>query len=532
MLLAAALAAFGASLGSGFHFDDYAIFSDPALTSPGGWLHIWAPRQTRPLTYLTYWLNFRVGGTDALGYHALNLVLHLAAVWLAFECLRRMVPARVAWMATAIFAIHPLQAESVDYIWGRSMVLATVLCFASLLAWITGRPWISVACFAAALLAKEECAAFPLALVWLMRSRPSCMGDVDVAHALMRAASRLVGTLGGKPQKPPVSAGHPDESGRGAHECARHELRANRVRRGRACENSSWWPIGTMILLSLAAGLRVIWAAALTPGAQAGTRAGITPADYGLAQGVVILRYLRMLAIPWGFTIDPDIRVPPPWLGALAWAAILTLVVFAWRRRSLWGIWLIAGLVLLLPSSSVFPAADLAADRRMYLPLLAFAVAAAALLDRVPGRLVICAALLGISLFRTQVWRSDEALWREALAQAPEKVRPRIQLARAVAPPEALRLLDEARRLAPNDPAIATETGRTLLAAGNAAAALSEFGRALALDPHDADNYNNRGVALAALGQTDAARLDFERALALSPGLTSAAENLRRMGGR
>ena len=137
MLLAAALAAFGASLGSGFHFDDYAIFSDPALTSPGGWLHIWAPRQTRPLTYLTYWLNFRVGGTDALGYHALNLVLHLAAVWLAFECLRRMVPARVAWMATAIFAIHPLQAESVDYIWGRSMVLATVLCFASLLAWIT-----------------------------------------------------------------------------------------------------------------------------------------------------------------------------------------------------------------------------------------------------------------------------------------------------------------------------------------------------------------------------------------------------------
>jgi tetratricopeptide (TPR) repeat protein len=207
-------------------------------------------------------------------------------------------------------------------------------------------------------------------------------------------------------------------------------------------------------------------------------------------------------------------------------------LVFAWRRRSLWGIWLIAGLVLLLPSSSVFPAADLAADRRMYLPLLAFAVAAAALLDRVPGRLLICAALLGISLFRTEVWRSDEALWREALARAPEKVRPRIQLARAVAPPEALGLLDEARRLAPNDPAIATEAGRTLLAAGNAAAALSEFGRALALDPHDADNYNNRGVALAALGQTDAARLDFERALALSPGLTSAAENLRRMGGR
>ena len=47
LLLAAASIAFGASLGSGFHFDDYAIFSDPVLTSPWGWLQIWGWRQTR-----------------------------------------------------------------------------------------------------------------------------------------------------------------------------------------------------------------------------------------------------------------------------------------------------------------------------------------------------------------------------------------------------------------------------------------------------------------------------------------------------
>jgi len=479
VLLAAALAAFGASLGSGFHFDDYAIFSDPALTSPGGWLHIWGLRQTRPLTYLTYWLNYQTGGTDPLGYHLLNLALHVAAVWLAYECLRRLVPARVAWMAAAIFAIHPLQAESVDYIWGRSMVLATLLCCGSLLAWMCGRPWISVACFAAALLAKEECAAFPLVLVLL--------------------------------EWFPAQANPLPHKGR---------------------EHQRKWAIGGMLLLSLAAGLRVIWAAAVTPGAQAGARAGITPANYALAQGVVILRYLRLLVIPWGFTVDPDIRVPAWWLGAVAWAAILGLAVFAWRRGARWGLWLLAGLVLLVPRSSIFPAADLAADRRMYLPLLGFAAAAAILLERMPGRILVCAALLGISVFRTQIWRSDEALWREALAQAPRKVRPRIQLARTVSPPEALQLLDEARRLAPGDPAIAAETGKTLLSAGNAAAALSEFGRALALDPRDADNYNNRGVALAALGQYEAARLDFERALRISPGLSSAAENLRKMQGR
>jgi protein O-mannosyl-transferase len=474
--LGAALAAFGLSLGSGFHFDDYAIFSDPALTSPGGWLHIWGLRQTRPLTYLTYWLNYQAGGTNPLGYHAVNLLLHLAAVLLAYECLRRLLPARAAWLAAAIFAVHPLQAESVDYIWGRSMVLAAMLCFACLLAWTAGRPWLALACFAAALAAKEECAAFPLVLALLWR-------------------------LPGQ---------------------------ANRLPRQRRA-------VAAMLLLSLVAGVRVVWAAAVTPGAQASTQAGITPANYFLAQGVVTLRYLRMLVVPWGFTVDPEIPIPPVWLGALAWAALLSLAALAWRRRAPWGVWLLAGFALLLPSSSVFPAADLAADRRMYLPIFAFAAAASSVLAERAWKWTaptLVLALLAVSIFRTQVWNSDEALWREALARAPDKVRPRIQLSRDVPLPEALRLLHEARQLAPGDAAIAAETGKTLLAAGDAAAALGEFGRALALDPRDAANYNNRGVALAALGQTEAARRDFQHALALAPGLTSAAENLRKMEGR
>src|ERR1039458_3244388 len=79
LLLGAALAAFGASLVSGFHFDDYAIFSDPVLTSSSGWMGIWALRRTQPLTNLTFWLNYLVGGRDPLTYHLLNLPLHLGA---------------------------------------------------------------------------------------------------------------------------------------------------------------------------------------------------------------------------------------------------------------------------------------------------------------------------------------------------------------------------------------------------------------------------------------------------------------------
>jgi len=468
LLLAGALAAFGASLGSGFHFDDYAIFSDPILRSSSGLTHLFDLRQTRPLTYLSFWLNYQVGGDHPIGYHAVNLLLHLGAVLLAYECLRRLLPERAAVIAAALFAIHPIQAEAVNYVWARSILLAAALCFASLLAWLEGKQWTAVAWFAAALLAKEECAAFPL-MLWVI--------------------------------------------GRG------------KTRR-----------LAVMLLLSVAAGSRVIYATLVTPGAPAGFQAGISPWRYLAAQSVVILRYLRLLIVPYGFTVDPDVNVPL-WLGVAAWAAILAAVLFVWRAgkgktNAGMNACATAGLILLLPSSSIFPAADLSADRRMYLPMLAFAAALGLMLSKVKAPWVtvgLGAVLLAFSMVRTAVWMSEESLWREAVERAPDKVRPKIQLARALPAAQALELLNQARGLAPYDPAIAAETGKVLLGEGQPEEALQEFGRALALAPRDARNFNNRGVALRALWQTDAARQDFERALALDPNLTEARENLAKL---
>ncbi len=468
VLAAAALAAFGASLGSGFHFDDYAIFGDRFLTSPSGWLAVWSWRQTRPLTYLTFWLNYQLGGANPVGYHALNLVLHVGAVLMAYECLRRLTGERAALVGAALFAVHPFQAEAVDYVWGRAIVLATLLCLVSLGRWLGGHRWEAVAWFLGALLAKEEVAAFPVALLLLDRKRPG--------------------------------------------------------------------PIAAMLGLALAAGLRVGYATAVTPGAPAGFQAGISPAHYLLAQGPVILRYLRLAVAPYGFTVDADARVPALAWGLAAWALLLALAAAAWRFRGRdgWGVWALAGLLLLLPSSSIFPAADLSADRRMYLPLVAFAAAAGLLLARVkwPAGAAVALVMAAVAVTRTQVWMTDRSLWSEAVRRAPEKLRPRIQLARALPPSEALDILGEARRLAPDDPRVATETGRVLLAEGKPAQALAEFGRALALDPEDARNYNNRGVALAAMGQTAAARADFARAVALDPSLDDARENLKRTEAR
>ena len=467
LLLGAALVAFGASLGSGFHCDDYAIFSDPVLQSLMGWLEVWAPRQTRPLAYFTFWLNRQIGGGDALGYHLFNLALHAGAVMLAWRCLRRLIDQRAAFTAALIFAAHPMQSEAVNYVWARPILLAALLCFASLAAWLDGRRWIAVLWFAAALLAKEECAAFPLVVAWLE----------------WRGGKRI-----------------------------------------------EWAPVAAMLALAMAAGARVIWATAVTPGAPAGVQAGISPARYLLAQGPAILRYLRLVLVPYGFTVDPDVQAGI-WVALAAWVVLLAAVgLLAWRAGGRgWTTWLIAGLLLLSPSSSIFPAADLAADRRMYLPMFAFAAAAGLLLERVPARAAIVAILVVLSVQRCFVWMSEESLWAEAVERAPLKVRPKVQLARALPAAKALELLGKAREAHPYEPAIPAEAGRILLSEGQAGAALEEFGRALALSPTDPRYVNDRGAALMALGQYEAARQDFKRALQLEPGLKEAGENLAKL---
>jgi tetratricopeptide (TPR) repeat protein len=254
---------------------------------------------------------------------------------------------------------------------------------------------------------------------------------------------------------------------------------------------------------------------------------------YVLAQGLVVLRYLQLLVVPYGFSVDPDLRVPPAILGILAWAAVVALAWLAWRRQ--WW-WLLAGLILLIPSS-LFPAAELAADRRLYLPLFALAAAGALACERLPTSAAAPAALTAIvvltavSISRTFVWSDDRLLWREAVERAPEKVRPKIELARVLPASQALEVLASARRLAPQDPRIAAETGRILLAQGQPDAALDEFSHALAANPRDALSLNNRGVAFGLLGQSEAARADFERALQIDPTLDQARENLAKLTG-
>jgi hypothetical protein len=461
LLLLIALAAFGASLTGSFHFDDYSLFAHD----------IWHPWPTRPLTYLTFWLNMLASGQNPALYHAVNVGVHLASVLVAVLTFQKLLGRETGWLAAAIFAVHPFQAEPVNYIFARSSLLTTLFCLATLYEWISDRPWRAALWFMLAVLAKEECATFPVFL-----------GLLDL-------------------------------------------WQRGRLRNRRA--------IAVMLALAAAAVVRVAAASQANAGSGAGLHAAIAPSDYLLTQGTVILRYLRMLVLPWGFTVEPDIAVPTLAVGLLAWTLLLAAVVLAILgfRKTKPAFWFLGGLILLLPTSSVFPASDLAADRRLCLALVAWAPCLAVSIRVRPAlALAVVLTLSALSLERTLTWRTEESLWADAVAKAPRKIRPRIQLARAVNPVRALQLLQETESIAPDDAAVPSEEGRVLLQTGHPQQALVAFGRALALDPGSATGLNNRAVALQQLGQGAAARLDFERALTKDPCLFDALWNLRRLG--
>jgi tetratricopeptide (TPR) repeat protein len=191
--------------------DDKHITDNPVLTQENGLALAWqlpqisppsvGPPQYYPLTHTTFWLERHIWGVDARGYHLDNILLHAASailLWLVLWRLR----APGAWVAAALWALHPVQVESVAWITERKNTLSLFLELAALLAYQAFEPglqsdeqdraelsgqkpgrsavrhWDSYALamifFIAALLAKTIACSLPvviLLLIWWKRGR-------------------------------------------------------------------------------------------------------------------------------------------------------------------------------------------------------------------------------------------------------------------------------------------------------------------------------------------------------------------------
>lgn len=180
--------------------DDVLLTKSELITAPDGLYQFWfttKPLDYWPVTNSTLWLEWRMWGTETTGYHVVNVLLHIASSLLVWTILRRLsIPG--SYLAALLFAVHPLNVQSVAWISQCKNALSMFFFLLSILWWLRadeGRPiaeaiaetapsgeryqsiawyWLSVAAFLAAMLAKGSVAVLPLILLtiaWWRRDR-------------------------------------------------------------------------------------------------------------------------------------------------------------------------------------------------------------------------------------------------------------------------------------------------------------------------------------------------------------------------
>ena len=168
LLMSITILVYANTLANGFAFDDgYYVLHNQAVTTLSfrQLFHPMANNVFRPAMFASLALNWAAGGGQAFGYHLLNIFLHLAVTLLLYFLLRKLLEQvlhvnSIAFATAALFAVHPIHAEAVAWISGRSELLAAGFLLGAWLLHLHDEPIATLLCFVLALLSKESSVIF------------------------------------------------------------------------------------------------------------------------------------------------------------------------------------------------------------------------------------------------------------------------------------------------------------------------------------------------------------------------------------
>jgi hypothetical protein len=401
VLLAAGLLVWSPGLNGPYQFDDYATpLDDPASQSLAAWTHQ-LPLTLRPLTKLSYALEADAGLSSRPGARrVLSIGLLAVAAVLLYLLIAQLesglAPLAAAFLA-ALWFVHPVHADSVLMISGRTAVLAAMLLLAALLAFERARPLLAGVLFLFACLSRETALAGLLPFGVLAASRPG---------ATPRAVLRELAPI----------------------------LAASVIAVGWLFTTPRYLELAEFSFLG-----RPVWHSLFA-------QVGAVPA------GLAVLLRPSELSIDYGIPL-PAAATEPLFLAGLVLylVAAAGIVVFLRRSRTA-ALGLALWLAALLPTQSLVPKLDALSNRPLSLALAGLLIAAAPLLGVAMGRpmrrpairprssswlsrgasvgaLVLVVMLAVSTARRSELFGSELALWEDAASKSSLSARPHVQYA-------------------------------------------------------------------------------------------------------
>ena len=503
--------AYGPTFNAGFIWDDddY-VTENETLSSSTGILDIWlTPRATPqyyPLVFTSFWVEYRLWGLHATGYHLTNILLHaLSAVLLWRILLQLQVPG--AFLAAAIFALHPVHVESVTWVTERKNVLS--------LAWYLGAAYHLIRFFR--LEADRDAEKSPLskAHYWLAL--------VFFVFALL--SKTVVSTL-------PAAM-----------------LLLIWWKRGRI-DRYDFLVLLPFFVLGIGSGLFTVWLEKYHVGAEDVVWELSYP-ERILIAGRAIWFYAWKLVwpVPLMFNYPRWAVDASIWWQYLFPAGVIAVALALWMLRN----WLGRGplTAVLFFCGSLFPALgffdvypfrySFVADHFQYhasigmIVLFSAGVGSAFRQNRLlPAFVIGCVVLLAALVFQTWrhagVYHDLETLWNDTLEKNPRSYLASNNLGSLLQkenrPLEAMAYFRTAVALEPAYAEAHNNLGTALAAFGKTDEALSSYKEAIRLDPANPKPYNNIGIELSKQGNAATAVDYFEKALQYDPGYVDARTNL------
>ena len=537
LLAGAAWIVYGRALDAPFVFDDsvsvgkntsirklWPLFGEEDLSGPLSPPNN-APTSGRPLVNLSLAINFSWGAFNPVGYHLFNLILHVLSAGLLMAIVRRTLSLEyfqgrferasgwLAFAAALLWVVHPLQTETVLYVTQRTELMVGFFYLATLYASL--RYWGTTSAI------RRN--------AWLAVATLACLAGMACKEVMVTAPVLVL-------------------------------LFERTFIRGSFWQSlRKSWPLYVGLFLSW--GLLYYLNRDAPRSESAGFHLGIPQYVWWLTQTKVLLMYLKLAFWPWPLAIHYELPYFTTlgeawlWVGLAALLAMAALILL-WRRSAS-GFVGACVLLILSPTLVVPIVTEVAAERRMYLPLAALAPLVVAggywLLERSvsppasgaakrkPNRqwiaatigtvaVLLAVVLSGISIRRLDAYHDDLTIWRDTVIQQPGDYLAHNNLGKALSESgqlqEAIAQYLESIRLNPNYFPAHNNLGATLNEAGRWPEAIPQFETALRLKPDFAEAHNNLGVALAATNRYREAIAEYEQALRLEHDYPDAHFNL------